>query len=356
MRDSKLAARARVKVWTGLGLVLGAGFTGCDPPDYAPPDETVLADAAASSAAPLPAMQPGAAPPPSPAPPPPPPGPAVYDGLYSLSAKHSGKCLDVRASAGGYAQTFTCDASATQFFRLSATREDVYRLADLQSVSCLEVEAGSVADFAKLKLSRCDAARPEQGFRIEETTPGYVRLLVEKSAKCLDVYYSSTADGSTVQQFLCNGTAAQDWLLNRSFVLRPHELRAKHSDRCLDSPGLAAGTTLQQLTCNGSGSQTFRIQARGRGLFSIVRNQGGLCLDVKSSDLADGAPLQLWTCNGSTAQFFRFQPLGGGYDRIVNENSGKCLQVVGGRSDDGAVIEQSACTDAESQRWSAREK
>ncbi|MFT7835863.1 PQQ-dependent sugar dehydrogenase [Saccharothrix sp. BKS2] len=114
--------------------------------------------------------------------------------------------------------------------------------------------------------------------------------VVSTSGKCVDVNAGSTADGAKVQLWTCNGGANQRWTVGGT------TLRAL--DRCLDAAGSADGSLVRLWTCNGGGGQNWTEGANG----SLVNTQSGRCLDANGGATADGTQLIVWSCHGGTNQ------------------------------------------------------
>ncbi|MGW3991272.1 ThuA domain-containing protein [Streptomyces sp. NPDC004830] len=122
---------------------------------------------------------------------------------------------------------------------------------------------------------------------------------------CVDARAAATADGTAVQQYTCNGTAAQQW------QFRPTD---------------------------GGYS---RIAARGNPQQSV---------DVTGVSTADGAPLQLWSYGGGGNQQWRpVREPDGGY-RFVARHSGKCLSTTG-TATAGTQLVQRPCDGSAGQRF-----
>jgi hypothetical protein len=129
------------------------------------------------------------------------------------------------------------------------------------------------------------------------------RLINRNSGKCLDVNASSTADGAKVQQWTCGAGANQQWQVQAvagGYV----QIAGVHSDKCLDvsASSTADGGKVQQWTCNGGTNQQWRVEAVAGGNVQVVNRNSGKCLDVGAFSTANGAAVQQWTCNGGTNQ------------------------------------------------------
>jgi chitinase len=132
------------------------------------------------------------------------------------------------------------------------------------------------------------------------------------AGKCLDVNGAGTADGTNVQEWTCNGTAAQAWRVEDlgggvSRLVNPN------SNKCLDvnGAGTADGTNIQLWACNGTAAQSFAIESLDGQDVRIRNTNSGSCVDVAGSGTADGTNVQLWTCNGTNAQSWRPTLIGG---------------------------------------------
>ncbi|MFK4599233.1 hypothetical protein RKD30_005900 [Streptomyces pristinaespiralis] len=126
------------------------------------------------------------------------------------------------------------------------------------------------------------------------------------TGKCLDVEGAKTANGTPVQVYTCNGSAAQQWLLEGD-DLGMH-LRNVNSQKCLDVAGndSANGTKIRIWTCNSSPAQTWESNIRATG---PLKNRGtGKCLDMPKYDNSVNA--RLWTCSGAAPQRFGIEPSG----------------------------------------------
>ncbi|MEC3978487.1 RICIN domain-containing protein [Amycolatopsis sp. H20-H5] len=121
----------------------------------------------------------------------------------------------------------------------------------------------------------------------------------------------------------------------------------KAGGKCVDARGAASanGTVIQQYTCNGSAAQQFQFQPTSGGFTRVNNNlNAAKVIDVTGVSTAVNAPVQLWSYAGGANQ--QWQPVseGGGYYHFVNKNSSKCLAVPGGSTADSVQLVQAACT------------
>ncbi|HWE31464.1 MAG TPA: RICIN domain-containing protein [Polyangia bacterium] len=133
------------------------------------------------------------------------------------------------------------------------------------------------------------------------------------SAKCLDVAAAGTTDGTKIQQYTCNGTGAQDFLLEA--VSGGVKIVNTNSGKCVDlaAAGTANGTKVQLYDCNNTVAQTFVAEASSATGYSQLRNpNSNRCIDVSAASNADGAAVQLYDCNGTAAQQWKISAAAGG--------------------------------------------
>ncbi len=124
--------------------------------------------------------------------------------------------------------------------------------------------------------------------------------------KCLDVQSGGKANGTAVQVYTCNGSAAQQWLIEGGG--REMHLRNVNSYKCLDVSGGKAGngTKIQIWSCNNSPAQSWDFGVRGT---TALKNAGtGKCLDLHK--FTNGHDAWQWGCNGTAAQQYRIKPSG----------------------------------------------
>jgi hypothetical protein len=180
------------------------------------------------------------------------------------------------------------------------------------------------------------------------------------SDKCLDVPAGSAQIATKLQQYACNGSAAQ----TLSFALDDSgdtpipdgTFRIQtdtQAERCLDAKrSLGMLGELRQLACNGSAGQRFRFRRFG-SVYEIRAAITERCLDVEGASDANDATVQQYLCNSGVAQRWKAQSLGNGkYQLLAQTGSERCLDVEGGSGADGARLHQWTCNDTPAQRFS----
>ncbi len=139
----------------------------------------------------------------------------TFSGTYKITARHSGKALDVANSStadGGNVQQWTANGSTAQQWVVTATTDGHYKLENKGSNKALEVSNNSLADGGNVQQWTYVGSNSQQ-WKIEATTDGFHRLINRNSGKALDVAGVSTADGANVHQWTYGGGGNQQWKL-----------------------------------------------------------------------------------------------------------------------------------------------
>ncbi|MFF8597630.1 ricin-type beta-trefoil lectin domain protein [Streptomyces sp. NPDC015232] len=146
-------------------------------------------------------------------------------------------------------------------------------------------------------------------------TPGGVGWIGDSSSaielhaakgKCLDVQGGGKNNGTPVQVYTCNGSAAQQWLLEPGNG--GLQLRNVNSYKCLDVNGnnAANGTKIQIVTCNSTPAQMWDYTPRATTPLKSIGT--GKCVNFPAYDL--GKDAVLWDCNATGPQQFDIKPSG----------------------------------------------
>lgn len=135
---------------------------------------------------------------------------------------------------------------------------------------------------------------------------GPTTVVNNNSGKCVDARAAATANGTAVQQYACNGSAAQQWQFTATdsgyFQVGSQSAPAQ----VWDDSGVSAadGSLIQLWTYGGGSNQQWLPVAETGGSYHFVNRYSGKCLDVPSASTADSTQLQQYTCNGTAAQSF----------------------------------------------------
>ncbi len=141
----------------------------------------------------------------------------VNGGVYTLTAKCSGKVLDVldvSTASGAKMQQWTNYTATNQRFRVEDMGGGYYKLTAMHSGLVLDVPSSSTATGVQLQQWTSNGT-DAQRWKIVDAGGGYYKLISKVSGLAMDVASSSTADGAAVQQWTDNGSDAQKWLFTR---------------------------------------------------------------------------------------------------------------------------------------------
>jgi chitinase len=139
---------------------------------------------------------------------------------------------------------------------------------------------------------------------------GTYKIVSAYDSKCADINAASTANSAQVQQYACNGTGAQSFMVVDEGS-GWYKILNSNSGKAIDiaSASTANGANVQQYQDNGTGAQRFSIvptDSDDPTAFSLMNQTSGKCLDIKDWSTADRGTLQQWSCTGALNQSFRF--------------------------------------------------
>ena len=130
-----------------------------------------------------------------------------------LTARHSGKCLDVdgasKVSKAPLAQR-TCTTGGDQQWTFLDAGSGWWRLKVGHTGMCMDLASQSMAADVGLVQATCTSAASQQ-WASEDMGDGWYRLKSRYSGLCMDVSGGSRADGAKVVQFPCSTSGSQQW-------------------------------------------------------------------------------------------------------------------------------------------------
>jgi hypothetical protein len=140
----------------------------------------------------------------------------IPDGWYTVAAAHSGKCVDARAAGaanGTVVQQYSCNQTGSQQWQFQSTGDGYFRVnAQTNPAAAWDVTNVSTADGGLVQLWTYSNGANQQWQAVDEGSGRY-HFVSRNSGKCLDVPGAATADSVQLQQYACNGTAAQSFTL-----------------------------------------------------------------------------------------------------------------------------------------------
>ncbi|MEU6917398.1 RICIN domain-containing protein [Streptomyces olindensis] len=130
----------------------------------------------------------------------------------TLTARHSGKCIDMPSKSlddGVQFTQYTCNGGMNQAFWFKDMGSGYVQLMARHSGKCMDVADNSTANGNKIIQWPCTTGTNQQ-WQLQDAGDGYVRLVSRLSGKCLDIEGASTADGAKLIQWTCGtGTNQQ---------------------------------------------------------------------------------------------------------------------------------------------------
>ncbi len=141
----------------------------------------------------------------------------VSGSSYTVVNSNSGKCVDARAAGTANdtaVQQYACNASTAQNWVFTATSGGYFQVGTANSAGQVWDDSNvSSADGSLIHLWTYGGGTNQQWLPVLESGSTY-HFVNRYSGKCLDTPSASTADSVQLQQYTCNGTAAQSFALN----------------------------------------------------------------------------------------------------------------------------------------------
>ncbi|HEX8531012.1 MAG TPA: RICIN domain-containing protein, partial [Cytophagales bacterium] len=141
------------------------------------------------------------------------PTPGTFSGTYKITARHSGKVMEVANGAtadGTNVQQWTDNGSTAQQWIITATTDGYYKLICKATGKALEVSYNLLTDGGNVQQWTYSGANNQQ-WKIEDVGGGFYKITARHSGKGLDVANASLADGGNVHQWTYNGGTNQQW-------------------------------------------------------------------------------------------------------------------------------------------------
>jgi len=204
---------------------------------------------------------------------------------YTVVSKNSGKCVDARAAAsanGTVVQQYACNGTASQQWLFEATGNGYFRVDTRNNPAQVwDVADVSTADGGLIHLWTYGGGTNQQWLPVDEGGGSY-HFVSRNSSKCLDVPSASTADSTQLQQYACNGTAAQ------SFTLTPVGGDTTTPPPPAGTPDLGPNVTIfdpsmSAATIQGKLNSVFSQQERnqfGTARYSLLFKPGSYNVDA----------------------------------------------------------------------------
>jgi hypothetical protein len=146
---------------------------------------------------------------------------AINTGVwYSVSNQNSGSCVDDTGGGttnGTAVQQWACGSgNANQQWQFTPTDSGYYKVTSRKAPLVWDVTGGNSATGTGVKIQLWSyGGTNNQQWKPVSLGNGQYKFVARNSGLCLDVPSASTANGVQLQQYTCNGTGAQAWLLTQ---------------------------------------------------------------------------------------------------------------------------------------------
>jgi chitodextrinase len=142
--------------------------------------------------------------------------PFTSGGIFTLTAKHSGKDLTVngasQANAANVDQWQKTTGARNQQFKFTFVSGEYYQLQAIHSNKCVDVAGISVDNGANVQQWDCSGGANQLWKFVKQTDGSYV-VISKNSGKALDVERFSLVDGANVSQYQLTGGDNQKWII-----------------------------------------------------------------------------------------------------------------------------------------------
>lgn len=278
----------------------------------------------------------------------------IANGRYKITAKHSGKCLDLPNSSlsnGTQLQQYSCNGTGAQQFDVYYVGGSKYEIRNVTSGKCIEANNGWTGNGTNIQQWDCNQTNAQRWYLsgTGETDGNLQFKSALDSGKVWDVTGGSTSNGAGIQLWSNTGVNQQKWYLepvvySASVAEKTYTMVNVNSNKCLNVPGSSTsnGTQLQQYSCNGTNAQKFDVQYVGDGYYKIVNVNSGLALHIANYSSADNTAVQQYEQHSGDNQLFTFVAYGAGY-LIKPKSSYKCFDIRGASTADNALLQQYSC-------------
>lgn len=244
----------------------------------------------------------------------------------------------------------------------------------------MDVQDGSRDDGARVQQWSWNSSGAQR-WRMESVR-GAFRIVNVQSGKCLEVQGRGVSPGAVIGQYRCVGEDHQLWRIDPSSgnigarppmppsggypppsiggdgrpagrTLYTGMIHSRLTGKCVDvaDASTADGADIRQWSCNGTGAQLWDVVDLGRNEVAFVSRASNKVMEVTGRTQQSGADVVQNRWTGGANQRWRMETVGGGFSSIISVGSRKCLDLSGASQADGTNIGQYDCHYKENQQW-----
>jgi ADP-ribosylglycohydrolase len=140
--------------------------------------------------------------------------PVVNGTAYSITAKHSGKCVSVENSGtadGVNVYQWDWGTSTAQMWKVEDAGNGYFKLTNINSGKCLTIDSSNPGAEGDNIYQWSWINSDRQMWRIEDIGGGYCTITCKNSGKCVSVLDSLTTNGGNIHQWSWGNADAQRW-------------------------------------------------------------------------------------------------------------------------------------------------
>jgi mannan endo-1,4-beta-mannosidase len=193
----------------------------------------------------------------------PPTGGGLANGTYRITARHSGKSLNVQSAStadGGNVVQWPYGGGNNERWVVTSLGSGAYSIRNVNSNKALDLVASSLSDGADINQWTYSGGN-NQRWRIESVGSGYYRVVSVASGKCVDVVGNSTADGAAINQWTCSGQNNQSFTFQ---LLSGTSSTARVADPATQevsvTPGVYPNPSASEFNINIKGPFTYTVR------------------------------------------------------------------------------------------------
>ena len=235
------------------------------------------------------------------------------DGYYKITAKHSGKVLDV------YWEKMEAGANVQQYYWNNGDN---------------------------------------QQWVVKDAGDGYFYIISKSNSLYMDVYGGVASNDVNIDTYTGHGGTSEKWKLipagEQSVADGKYQICTALDDSSVISISEASKDACANALLYANENhknQVFNFEYQGDGYYKIIARHSGMALDVYNSEQSSGANVEQYPWKNSDNQKWVVKPAGDGYYYIVSKGNGLYLDVYGGVAVNDANIDTYFGHGGASEKW-----
>lgn len=235
------------------------------------------------------------------------------NGYYKITAKHSGKVLDV------YWEKMEVGANVQQYYWNNGDN---------------------------------------QQWVVKDAGDGYFYIISKSNSLYMDVYGGVASNDVNIDTYTGHGGTSEKWKLipagEQSVADGKYQICTVLDDSSVISISEASKDACANALLYANENhknQVFNFEYQGDGYYKIIARHSGMALDVYNSEQSSGANVEQYPWKNSDNQKWVVKPAGDGYYYIVSKCNGLYLDVYGGVAVNDANIDTYFGHGGASEKW-----